>query len=305
MSTAIKTTPSVRSYSSFSPGRIWTMATHTVTQLVRMRILVFLAIFSFIAVGTAFAFPTMSAEQQMKLLKDVCFGTLQLFSMVIAICATALLLPRDLEDRTLYTILSKPVPRYEYLIGKLLGVILLIGGGLLIMDVIFSGIVWLKQFLITSSQISALEAEQAATAENVAFVKDLNARYGLTWSLHVGVWAVFLKASVIATMSLLISCFASSSLFTIVVAFAYTIAGHGQALLRDWFLDKMSSTWQKGISGAIAIFCPDLTLFDLVEPAVRGEIIPLAAVATVSGIALLYIVGYATVSYLFFVEKEL
>ena len=36
-------------------------------------------------------------------------------------------LPRDMEDRTLYTILSKPVPRFEYLIGKLLGVLLLIG----------------------------------------------------------------------------------------------------------------------------------------------------------------------------------
>lgn len=292
-------------YQSFALGRIWTLATHTMTQLLRMRILVFLAVFSVIAVAAGFAFPAMSPEQQLKLLKDVAFGTLQIFSIVVAISATALLLPRDLEDRTLYTILSKPVPRYEYLIGKLLGVILLIGCGLLIMDLIFSAVVWLKQSLIVSQQIAALEREQAATEENVAFIRDLNARYGLTWSLHAGVWAIFLKASVVATLSLLISCFASSTLFTINVACAFTIAGHGQALLREWFLDKLSNGWDKALGGAIAIFCPDLTLFDLVEPAIRGQEIPLTALGSVTAVALMYIVGYTSVAYLFFVEKEL
>lgn len=297
--------PSLARHSSFSLGRVWTLATHTVTQLMRMRILAFLAAFTVIAVAAGFAFPVNSPEQELKLLKDVSLGALQIFSIVFAISATALLLPRDLEDRTLYTILSKPVPRYEYLIGKLLGVIMLIGGGLLIMDIIFSGVVLFKQHLIIAGQIAALEAEQSATPENIAFIEQLNARYGLTWSLHAGVWAIFLKASVVAALSLLISCFASSTLFTIIVAFAFTIAGHGQALLRDWFLDKLSGGWEKFLSGAVAILCPDLTLFDLVEAAIRGDVIPFSAVANISGIAALYIVGYTVVAYLFFVEKEL
>jgi len=44
--------------------------------------------------------------------------------LVYSIAATALLLPRDVEDRTLYTILSKPVPRIEYLLGRLVGVLI-------------------------------------------------------------------------------------------------------------------------------------------------------------------------------------
>ena len=55
------------------------------------------------------------------MLKDVSLGAMSIFTSLLAIVATAQLLPRDLEDRTIYTILAKPVPRYEYLIGKLAG----------------------------------------------------------------------------------------------------------------------------------------------------------------------------------------
>lgn len=289
----------------FSIRRVWTLAASTMTQLLRMKILFFLAAFSLIVVAAGFAFPVMSPEQQLKLLKDVSFGALQVFSLVIAIAATALLLPRDLEDRTLYTILSKPVPRYEYLIGKLLGVLLLIGAGLLVMDLIFSAVLWFKQFLITSSQIASMEAEQRATPENIAAIRTIIGQYGLTWSLHAAVWSVFLKAAVVASLSLLISCFASSTLFTIVVALGFTIAGHGMQLLRDWFLHQLSGFWERSISGVLTLVCPDLSLFDLVEAAIRGDVIPLTALGSVTGIALLYIVGYTAVAHLFFVEKEL
>ena len=295
-----------QAFNSFSAGRVWTLATNTVTQLLRMRILWFLLAFSVLVVAAGFAFPAMSPEQQLKLLKDVSFGALQVFSVVIAISATALLLPRDIEDRTLYTILSKPVPRYEYLIGKLLGVLVLIGGGLLFMDAIFSGVVWLKQSMIIRDNIAAYEREQSATPEIIAAVRAQIEHYGLNGSLHAGVWAVFLKAAVISALALLVSCFASSTLFTIVITFAMTIIGHGEQLMRDWFFHKHLSTfWEKTVSAAIAILCPDLGAFDLVEPAIRGDVISSGALLSVTGLAALYITGYTTVAYLFFVEKEL
>jgi hypothetical protein len=295
-----------KAFQSFSIGRVWTLATNTVTQLLRMKILGFLVAFSVLVVAAGFASLATNPEQQLKQLKDVSFGAMQVFSVVIAISATALLLPRDLEDRTLYTILSKPVPRYEYLIGKLLGVLLLIGGGLLFMDVIFSGVVWLKQSIIISDNIAAYEREQSATPEIIAAVRTQIEHYGLNNSLHAGVWAVFLKAAVISALALLVSCFASSTLFTIIVSFAMMIIGHGEQLMRDWFFHKhLSSFWEKGMSASLAVLCPDLGAFDLVEPAIRGEVIGFGALTSVTGLAALYVVGYTTVAYLFFVEKEL
>lgn len=289
-----------------SPRRVWTLASATVTQLLRMKILAFLLVFCLLVVGAGFISPVMNAEQQLKLLKDVSFGALQLFSMVIGIVATALLLPRDLEDRTLYTILSKPVPRYEYLLGKLLGVLLLIGGGLLVMDLIFSLVLWLRQNLVLAQAISALRTEKSDTPENVAQLTAIVGQHGLTWNMHFGVLAIFLKASVVTGLALMISCFASSTLFTVVISFCVAIIGHGHALMREYFFHRhFSGTVEKLLSTLLAIITPDLGIFDIVDNVSNGELVSPDAVGILVGTTALYLVGYAVVSHLLFVEKEL
>ena len=293
-------------YSSFSPARIWTLASATVTQLVRMKILAFLLVFCVIVVGAGFAFPVMNPEQQLKLLKDVSFGALQIFSIVIAIVATSLLLPRDLEDRTLYTILSKPVPRFEYLLGKLLGVLVLIGVGLILMDIAFSAVLWLRQTMVLAQSIGALKQEGVATPEAVAQLNEFVRNQGLTWNVHFGVLAIFLKAAVIAAMALMISCFASSTLFTVVITFCVTIIGHGQSLIREYFLQgHFSNVIEKLLSALLAIVTPDLGVFDVVDNVINGELVSSASVGLMLGTTTLYLVGYSVVSHLLFVEKEL
>jgi ABC-type transport system involved in multi-copper enzyme maturation permease subunit len=289
----------------FSPSRIWTLAMATVTQLVRMKIMAFLLVFCVIVVAAGFAFPVMNPEQQLKLLKDVSLGALQLFSIVIAVCATALLLPRDLEDRTLYTILAKPVPRHEYLLGKLLGVLVLIASGLLLMDVAFSGVLWLRQSLVLAQSVAALQQEGTATPEAVAQMKEFVGKQGLTWNLHLGVVAIFFKAAVITALTLMISCFASSTLFTIVIAFLVTIIGHGQGLIRDYFLTGQAGTVKKLLSALLAIVTPDMGVFDIVDNVINGELVTLGAFGYMAAIAATYLAGYAVVSHLLFVEKEL
>lgn len=290
-------------HSAFSPSRIWTLATATITQLLRMKILAFLLVFCVIVVAAGFAFPVMNPEQQLKLLKDVSFGALQVFSIVIGIVATALLLPRDLEDRTLYTILSKPVPRYEYLLGKLLGVLMLIGAGLILMDIAFSVVLWLRQNLLLQQMIQSLNVQRP---EDLAQLEQIVAKQGLTWNLHLGVLAVFLKASVITALALMISCFASSTLFTVVITFCITIVGHGQGMMRDYFLHgHVSSFTEKALSALLAILTPDLGAFDIVDNVINGELVTWDAAGAMTGTAAMYIVGYSVVSHLLFVEKEL
>jgi uncharacterized membrane protein YciS (DUF1049 family) len=293
-------------FRAFSLARIWTLAAATVTQLVRMKILAFLLVFCVIVVAAGFAFPVMNPEQQLKLLKDVSFGALQMFAIVIAIVSTALLLPRDLEDRTLYTILSKPVPRFEYLIGKLLGVLLLIGGGLIAMDAVLSAVLWLRQNMVLADAIHALEHENSATPENIAVQTAAVAKQGLTWGLHAATYAIFLKASVVAALALMISCFASSTLFTIVITFCFTIIGHGQQMFRDYFFHgNLSAVGEKMASLVLAIVCPDLGLFDIVENIINGITATTPDLLNMTGMGLVYVVGYMVVAHLLFVEKEL
>ncbi|OAI56480.1 hypothetical protein AYO49_04220 [Verrucomicrobiaceae bacterium SCGC AG-212-N21] len=294
-----------RSHSLFSPGRIWTLARHTMTQLLRMRVLWFLGAFCVLVLVAAFIFPKQSPAQQLKQLKDWALGAMHVASIVFAVASTALLLPRDLEDRTLYTVLSKPVPRYEYLLGKLIGVLVLIAGALLFMDLVFSGVLFVKQSLLASTAIADMKSEQQDTPENIAGAIAFMSHYGLTWSVHAEVWMAFLRAAVVTALTLLISSFASTTLFTIITAFGFTVAGFGVQLMRQWLLPGPHGFTEKVIGRAMAVVCPDLSLFNLAEPASRGMPVPFDVLANLTGVALLYVLAYTFVCYLFFMDKEL
>jgi len=294
-----------QTYSSFSPGRIWTIATHTLTQLVRMKILIFLAVFGVVIMVVGFVFPMLNREQQFATLNNVAFGLMTIFSIVIAVSATALLIPRDIEDRTLYTILCKPVPRYEYLVGKLLGVILLLAVGFLALDIVLCAVLWLKQAMMASSITETLQKSHQDSEANLAQMRTVLSHFGPSWSLQAALWCVFLQSAVMTSMALLMSCVATSSLFTIIISLCFAIVGQGQGLLRSFALKSLTVSVKKVAAFVLATLCPDLTLFDLVSPAVRGDIIPFGVVAQVTGFAVLYIVLYTAVAYLFFAEKEI
>jgi ABC-type Na+ efflux pump permease subunit len=290
----------------FSPRRVWTLALATMTQLIRMKILAFLVVFCLLAAGAGFAFSVINPEQQLNLLKSVTLGALQIFSIVIGVVSTALLLPKDMEDRTLYTILSKPVPRFDYLLGKLLGVLMLIGGGLIVMDAVLSLILWMRQSLLFEDAVARMRLEKMDSPEAVAQVREIVARQGLTWNLHWAVWAIFLKATVVTTVALLLSSIASSTLFTIVITFCVTIIGHGEALIREFFFRPyLSSSVARSASFILAAIVPDLAQFDIVDSVVSGEIVPWGVVYDMTGIAALYVTVYLFVTHLLFVEKEL
>jgi len=298
-------TESKRIGGGFSVSRVWTMAAATVTQLVRMRILVFLVVLSAIVVAAGFMFPVFSAEQQLKMLKYVSFGALQFFSLVLAIVATALLLPKDIEDRTLYTILSKPVPRVEYLLGKFFGVMLLIGGGLLLMDVLLCAVLHLRQSLVLAQELAFLK-QGHATAEELAVEAARIEAQGVGWSLQIGVLAVFLKAGVVTALALMISCFASSTLFTVITTFCVCIIGQGQELIREFFFHRtFDAAGEKIASGLFAVLVPDLRLFDVIDQVVAGDEVAGGAALFMTGAGLLYMAGYLVVAHLLFVEKEL
>jgi ABC-type Na+ efflux pump permease subunit len=263
-------------------------------------------IFCLLAIGAGFAFSVINPEQQLNLLKSVTLGALQIFSIVIGVVSTALLIPKDMEDRTLYTILSKPVPRFDYLLGKLLGVLLLIGGGLIVMDAVLSLILWLRQSMLFDDALARMRLEKMDTPETVAQMREIVARQGLTWNLHWAVWAIFLKATVVTTVALLLSCIASSTLFTIMITLCITIIGHGEALIREFFFQPNLSGWAgRAATLVLAAICPDLAQFDIVDSVVNGEIVPWAAVHDMTGIAALYVTVYLFATHLLFVEKEL
>ncbi len=290
----------------FSPGRVWALAMNTFTQLVRMRVFYFLLIFSVIIIASSFLLLRFTFEEELKILKDVSFGSMSLFASIFAMVGTALLIPKDVEDRTLYTILSKPVPRMEYLMGKLLGVIVLLAVSLGIMALLFFAVLYFRQQIIISEQVADL-TRRSIPEDQIEAIRQTIKAQGLSVNLLNGVLAIFLKASVAAAMALAVSTLASSTLFTIIVSLVVYFIGHVQAVARDYWLqaNEITGFAKESITAFVAIVFPDFQGFNVIDGIVAGEIVPFGVMFRIVGLSAFYLAIYNLIAYLIFARKEL
>jgi hypothetical protein len=230
-----------------------------------------------------------------------------LFSVVLSIVSTALLLPKDVEDRTLYTILAKPVPRLDYLAGKLLGVLLLVFVSLAMMDALMTGILHIRTNMVLADQMAFAETNGWSEGEMESLKKDILAQ-GSSASLQGAVFAVFLRAAIIASLALLISTFSTSTLFTTIIAFLIYFIGHFQADARAAFLSQEAgmsdSVFARIVTLLVALVLPDFQLFNVIDAVIEGQLLPWVMVGKLTLMALFYAVFYIIASWLIFAKKE-
>lgn len=288
----------------FSPRRVGVIARATLTQLVRMKILWFLAVAALIiaVLGVLASSLSISPVQQLDSLKGSSLFVMGMFAALLAIASTAILIPRDIEDRTLYTILCRPVPRIEYLLGKYLGILALLAGALLAMDAILSLILWLRQGRVIGEQL-ALYAGMGLAPDELAREGARLAGHGLTWSLQGAVATAFLRAAIMAALTLLLSTMATSTLFTQVTAVSAYLIGHLVAIARSEALTGDGWLLRTLVGGAALVF-PDMQLFNLDDAVVGGGAIPAAELLRLGGTGLVYILVYLGLAWLVFAERE-
>lgn len=291
-------------HKAFSPARVWAIATNTLLELVRLKVFYFMLLFALVLIGSSAFMVKFTFQQQFQVLKDVSLGSMSIFTWLLAVLSTAMLLPKDIEDRTLYTILAKPVPRLEYLLGKLIGVLLLLLVAISLMSVVFALVLYGRE------QIAIAEAARGASPEELAeAIREIKATT-FTLNLIPGIAIIYLKAAVCAALTLLISTFASSWIFTIIVSVVVYFIGHVQPIAREYWLSSMPlghgpSPLLKGFLAVVALVFPDFQLFNLVDDIVVGNAIPAEMFLKTAALGCGYIGIYTLVAYIFFANKEL
>jgi ABC-2 type transport system permease protein len=283
--------------------RITAIAAVTWTELVRMKIFYFLVIFALLVIGNSFFLAKFSFEEEFQMLKDIALGAMSIFSALLAILATATLLPKDIEDRTIYTILAKPVSRTEYLLGKLAGVFLLLTLAVLLMGTVFAVVLLLRtQTLLHSTQI---EMQGMPAAELQAALDKIRAA-GHDPNLFAGGAVILIKSWLLAAMTMFISTFATSTIFTTISAFAVYFIGHLQATAREyWLAGNDSGFLSKTVLGLVALIFPDLQAFNLVDDIVVGTAIPTSILLKSLALGFGYIAVYTSLAAAVFHQKEL
>ncbi len=262
----------------FSFTRLCAITANTLTELTRLKVFYVLLLFALLLIGSSIFMAQFTFQQEFQILKDVSLGAMSIFTSLLAIVATARLIPQDIEDRTVYTILAKPVPRFEYLLGKR------------------------EQSVLHMAlrQMSAAPREQVDDALRAIRSSALNI------DIFPGIVIIYLKACLLATLTLFVSTFATTNIFTVVVMVFIYFIGHLQATAREYWLHEHSSGWVTRIFLAIvALFFPDLQAFNLVDDIVAGAAISLGLFLKTAGLGIFYTTIYTLLAAFVFYGKEL
>lgn len=217
------------------------IACNTFREAVRDRILYVLLFFATMAILFSRVLALLTVGDRIKIIKDVGLASISLFGVLMAILIGTSLVAKEIEKRTVYTLISKPLRRSEFLLGKFSGLVLTLFVMLLAMSVIFLVLVFLHTWRID-------------------------------WKILVAVFFIFLELILITAVATLFSCFSTpilSSLFSL----CFYLIGH-----LSWSLETLIKKVRPGAARVflqvLYVVLPDLENFNVKTEAVHGLPIP-------------------------------
>jgi Cu-processing system permease protein len=105
-------------------GRLYAIAINTFREAVRDKVLYGVLGFGCAVLFFTLAIAELSLNEQARVVEDVGLASISLFAVVVSVFLGSSLLYKEIERKTLYVILPKPISRHEFLLGKYLGIVL-------------------------------------------------------------------------------------------------------------------------------------------------------------------------------------
>jgi ABC-type transport system involved in multi-copper enzyme maturation permease subunit len=135
--------------------RVFTIAWNTGREAVRSKLLYTLFFFALVLIFASLILANISYVERNRILQDIGMAAIRFFSVAIAIFVGVGLIHREVDRRTVYTILSKPLSRGEFLLGKYLGLVATLWLQAAIMSAVFVCISLLREVSLTQGHATA------------------------------------------------------------------------------------------------------------------------------------------------------
>lgn len=209
--------------------KVLSIALNTFRENLRDKLLYNLLVFALLLIGSSILLSKLTLGDFDRLMVDVGLGSINFFGVLIAIFVGIGLVSKEIDKKTIYTIVSKPVARHQFLLGKYLGLILTLLVNTVVMTVGLLLVLYARQVAIELLLFQAL---------------------GL----------IFVEFMLITAVALLCSTFTSATLSAIFTLAAYVI-GHLTADLKT-FGEKMDKGGQALLDGLYYVL-PNLERFNL------------------------------------------
>ncbi len=101
--------------------RLFFIAANTFRETVRTKILYVILAFALVVIGLTWFLADLSMGELSRIVADVGLASIHLFGVTIAVFLGITLVSQEMERKTIYLVLSKPVPRWEFVLGKAAG----------------------------------------------------------------------------------------------------------------------------------------------------------------------------------------
>jgi hypothetical protein len=283
--------------------RISAIARTTFIEMARLRVFYVLVLFALVLILSSSFLARISFQQELQVTKDIALGAVNFFLSLLAIVATAQLLPRDIEDRVIYSVLAKPVARFEYILGKFFGVLALLTVSVLAMSLLCLAVIHfreqsaMRETMAQFSQFTPEDREGAIRAIQGA---------GVNAGLFAALAANLVKGIVLAALALCVSSFATSSIFTISAMAMIYLVGHLEAVAREYWLQQHSAGWlTRAFLAVVAFIFPDLQAFNLSDQLLAGLALSSAMLVKLFQLGVVYTVAYLLLAIAIFYQREL
>jgi len=255
--------------------RVGVIALNTFREAVRDRVLYNLIVFALLLMGTAILFGQISIGVQKLILVNLGLAAMTFFGLAIAIFIGIGLVYKEMDKRTLYALLSKPVRRYEFILGKFCGLALTLLVNILLMTVGF--------FLALYYVKGGFDAGDLP----------------LFWAIYF----IFLQLLLATALALLFSCF-SSPVLSAAFTLGLFITGSFAADLRE-LSEALEAPWLEGIMQAVYYAVPNFSNFNVITSVAHGRPVPSALLWGNTTYGLLYIGIVLLASMLIFQNRNL
>jgi Cu-processing system permease protein len=133
------------------------VAQNTFRETVRDKILYNLVFFALLLIGASVLLGTLTIGEQSRIINDVGLAAINLIGVIMAIFVGIGLVSKEIERRTIYTILARPITRTQFVLGKYCGLVFIGGLNIAIMFAMFLSTIWLSGNAVSGSLFQAVE----------------------------------------------------------------------------------------------------------------------------------------------------
>jgi len=235
--------------------RLMVVAGNTFRETIRDKILYNLVLFAILLIGASVLLGTLTIGEQARIVNDLGLAAINLVAVIIAIFVGIGLVTKEIERRTIYTILARPITRVQFVLGKYMGLGLIVLVNVTIMFSMFLGTIWLTGNVIHGSLFQAVEL-------------------------------ILVETLLVMAMALFFSTFSSSILSATMTLGLYVI-GHLTADLKS-IAEKSQSQLTEAVLTALYYVCPNLEMLNVKGQAASGLLVEVGYQATATAYGLIY-----------------